>query len=142
MFGYYDDIDRTFQLFDTFRQELGRALEPGAATAGAAFPATNLYDAGHALVLTAEVPGLQDKDLQITLNQDVLTVAGQRKAEVPEGYSVHRQERAPFRFSRSYQLPVKVDPEKTSARLDGGVLEITLEKAPEVKPRQIVVRPK
>lgn len=141
MLGYYYDVDRTFQLLDAFRQELGRVLEPGVATDRATFPATNLRDTGQALVLTAEVPGLEDKDLHITLTEDVLTVAGERKADAPEGYSVHRQERAPFRFSRSYSLPVKVDPEKTSARLENGVLEVRLEKAPEVKPRQITVRP-
>lgn len=141
MFGYYDDFDRTYQLLDAFRHELGRALEPSRAVASGTFPATNLYDAGSALVLTAELPGVVEKELEITLTQDVLTVAGGRKLGVPEGYSVYRQERPPFRFSRSYTLPVKVDPEKTVARFENGVLEVTLEKAPEVKPRQIDVRP-
>jgi HSP20 family protein len=78
--------------------------------------------------------------VEITLTQDVLRLSGQRKVDAPEGYSVHRQERAPFRFSRSYALPAKVDPERVGAALRDGVLVITLEKAVEVKPRRIQVK--
>jgi HSP20 family protein len=70
----------------------------------------------------------------------VLTLSGARKTAVPEGHSAHRQERPSFEFSRSYALPAKVDADKTHATLKNGVLTITLEKAPEVKPRQITVR--
>jgi len=53
---------------------------------------------------------------------------------------VHRQERAPFKFSRSFTLPTKIDSDKTSAAMKDGVLTITLPKAPEAQPRQIVIR--
>lgn len=144
MYGYDREFDRAVRLMGQLRRRMDRVFEDFDGSYGyepsVEHPRTNLYDAGNALVLTAELPGLTDSDLAITLNQDVLTVSGERKADAPEGYASYRQERAPYKFSRSYALPAKVDPEKTSARLDNGVLTLVLEKAPEVKPRQITVK--
>lgn len=125
-------MDRLFEEYD------GRDEEDYAARA--AWPRINVFDAGANLVVKAEVPGLAEKDLQITVNQDVLTVTGERKVDKPEAYSVHRQERAPFKFSRSFTLPTKIDSEKTSAAMKDGLLTITLPKAPEAQPRQIAIR--
>jgi len=100
----------------------------------------NVLDAGANLVVTADVPGLGDKDLEVTFHDNVLTVSGERKAPAPEGYAVHRRERPELQFARSVALPVKIDVEKTSATVKDGVLTITLAKAPEVRPRQIAVR--
>jgi HSP20 family protein len=99
----------------------------------------HLFDTGKALLVKADLPGLSEKDLQISINQDVLTVTGERKAEALEGYTVHRKERQSARFSRSFTLPSKVDPEKTTAVLKNGVLTLTLFKATEAQPRQITV---
>ena len=65
---------------------------------------------------------------------------GERKPDAPQGAFVHRQERAPVKFSRSFALPCKVDPEKSGATLKNGVLTITLAKASEAQPRQIAVK--
>lgn len=143
MFGYTRDFDNAFDLLNQLRHRLDGVFDDFDDTSSLAtggYPHTNLYDTGGAFVLEADVPGLAENDFQLTLNQDVLTVTGKRKATAPEGYSVHRRERAAFEFSRSYALPTKVDPEKTQASLKDGVLTITLEKAPEMKPRQIAVR--
>ena len=148
MLGYSRDVERTFRLMDQLRRRMDRVLDDfdqNAESAGLRFsagnfPRTNLYDTGTALVLEADLPGLTEKDVNLTLNQDVLTLSGERKPDLPEGYGVHRRERLPLRFSRSYALPAKVDPEKTSAVMKDGVLTVTLEKAPEVKPKQISVR--
>ncbi|MBI3203555.1 MAG: Hsp20/alpha crystallin family protein [Polyangiaceae bacterium] len=144
MFGYRNDFDRTLAIMDQLRRRMDRVFDdvdrsgaPEPATGGV--PPVNFHDTGNALVLQADLPGVREADLDISLEKDVLTLAGQRKSDVPEGYAAYRQERAPFRFSRSFALPVKVDPEKTSAVLQDGVLTVTLEKAPEVKPRQIAV---
>ena len=83
---------------------------------------------------------MTEKDIQLSIHQDVLTLSGERKQEVPQGYFVHRQERAPLKFARSFTLPCKVDPEKSTATLKDGVLTITLPKAPEAQPRQISVK--
>ncbi|MCA9545836.1 MAG: Hsp20/alpha crystallin family protein, partial [Myxococcales bacterium] len=93
-----------------------------------------------ALTLRADLPGVADRDLELSLQEDVLTVTASREVAVPEGYEkVHAQERRPFKFTRSYSLPCRVDPEKVAARLENGVLEVRLHKAEAVQPRQITV---
>jgi HSP20 family protein len=145
MWGF-EDIDRTFLALDDFRRRMDRlfdgfdarwGLESG--TAGV-WPRSSLRDTGGELVLEAEVPGLSEKDLQLTLTQDTLTVAAERKVEVPEGYAVQRRERAAQKFSRSYALPTKVDVERAGAEVKNGRLVVTLPKAAEVRPRQIAVK--
>lgn len=145
MFGYRSDFDRTLAIMDQLRRRMDRAFDDVERT-GSPEPATgiiprvNFHDTGNAFVLQADVPGVGESDLNISLERDVLTLSGQRRSDAPEGYTPYRQERQPFRFSRSFALPSKVDPEKISARLKDGVLTVTLEKAAEVKPRQISVR--
>jgi HSP20 family protein len=108
---------------DDFRRRIDRLFEEferggyGVSATASQFPRTNLYDTDNAFVLFAEVPGLSDKDIQVNVHQDVLTLSGERKSDIPEGYSVHRQERVPLRFSRSFTLP----------------------KSPEARPRQIAI---
>ena len=92
------------------------------------------------MVLHAEVPGLADKDIKITMNQDVLTLEGERRVLAPEGYSVHRKERSSVRFARSFTMPCKVDVERVGATVRDGLLTITLPKTPESQPRRIAVR--
>jgi HSP20 family protein len=147
MLARWSDFGRGFGSVAELRRHMDRLFEEydghGAEeeyAARAAWPRINVFDAGANLVVKAEVPGLAEKDLQITVNQDVLTVAGERKVDKPETHSVHRQERAPFRFSRSFTLPSKIDSEKTSAVMKDGVLTITLSKVPEAQPRQIAIR--
>ena len=88
----------------------------------------------------AEVPGLAEKDIQLTIDGDVLTLSAERTVTPPAGYKVHRQERATLRFAKSFSLPVEIDAEKADAKLVDGVLTVTLPKAPKAQPRQIAVR--
>lgn len=135
------DINRTFAMMDELRSRMdhlyGDFTEPRAAPV---FPRISLFDTGSSLTLWVEVPGVAEKDIQLTINQDVLTLAGERKADAPEGYSVHRQERAPIKFSRSFTLPCRVNAENTSASLKNGVLTVTLPKAADAQPKQISVK--
>lgn len=150
MFARLTDFDPTFAAFDELRRrmesvfdDVSYAPRPFSARglhASAAFPRADLHDRGKSLVLVADVPGLSEADLKVHLDQDVLTVSGERKADGPEGYSVHRKERSSVRFSRSFTLPAKVDPEKAHASVKNGVLTVILEKAPDVQPRQIAVK--
>lgn len=142
----YGDFDHAFafSMFDQLRRQMDRAFDEfdrsSQSTTARNYPPSNLYDNGSAYVVTAEVPGLTEKELEITATQDVVTVAGERKNETPAGYSVHRSERPSVKFRRSYAMPARINPEKVSAQLVNGVLTLTLEKAAEVKPRQISVR--
>jgi len=143
------DINRTVNMLDELRRRMDRLWEDydGEDTDGQArfaaasgWPRVNLYDSGSSLLVQADVPGLSEKDLQISINQDVLSISGERKPEVLEGYSVHRQERAAFNFARSFSLPCPVDADKTTASIQNGVLTVTLAKAPEAQPRKITVQ--
>jgi HSP20 family protein len=97
-------------------------------------------DQGGAFVVRAELPGLSEKDLELTATATTLTLRGERKVEVPQGYSTHRSERTGYRFARTFELPSKVDSDRVEARLENGVLTVTLPKAPEAQPKQINVK--
>jgi HSP20 family protein len=150
MLTRWTEFDRSFTLLDEFQRRMNRLFsELGAGywpeqsfrTYGyGLWPAANLYDTGKDLMVKAELPGMSEKDIQITCNQDGLTISGERKVDVPEGYSVHRQEREQVKFSRSFSFPCKVDLEKATATMKNGMLSVTLPKAPEAQPRQITVK--
>jgi len=158
MLTRFSDIDRTFAVMDQLRRRMDRVFEEYEPARGrealranltdeaerlwgrGRWPRLSLSDTGESLLLKAEVPGLTEKDLHLSIQKDVLTMSGERKVDAPEGYLVHRQERAPIRFARSFTLPCKVDPEKSTATLKDGVLTVTLAKAPEAQPRQINVK--
>lgn len=135
------EMDRMFDNLDR-NWGFGRAWVPAQllSTTRSSWPRVTLHDAGSALMLRAEVPGLTEKELDISLEQSSLTIRGKRETDVPEGYSVHRQERGTLAFARSFTLPCRVDAEKVTATLKNGVLEMTLPKAAEEQPRQIRVR--
>jgi len=143
----FSDFDRSFSVFDELRRRMDRIWDDYDTDApdlgfqaSSSWPRVNVTDAGSALVFRADVPGIAEKDFHVTVTQDGLTLAGERKTTAPEGYSTQRQERPAAKFSRSWTLPYKVDAEKTSATLKDGVLTITLAKAAEAQPRQITVR--
>jgi HSP20 family protein len=141
MLGQWNDFEKTFATMDQLRRKMEQVwggLE--AASPAASWPRVTVYDAGANLVLTADLPGVRDGDLQITLTREVLTISGERRIEPPAGYSVHRQERLPLRFSRSFTLPCKVNADHIDAALKDGVLTVTMPKAPESQPRQIAVK--
>ena len=140
----WSDFDQSLAWMEAFRQQMDRVFEDFDTgldlRASRGFPRTNLYDAGTALVLRAEVPGLSEKDVSVTMNQDVLTISGERKNDAPEGYAAHRRERSPVRFTRSLAFPGKIDMERVKASVKDGVLTVRLEKAAESQPRQIAVK--
>jgi len=146
MWTQFGDFNRTFSVMDELRRRMDRVWDdfdtagPADGFASVAWPKINVYDSGQNLLLKADVPGISEQDLQLTLNADSLSISGERNLEVPQGYSAHRQERSALKFSRSVMLPCKVDAEHTTASVKDGVLTISLAKAPEAQPRQIAVR--
>ena len=126
----------------SLRRELDRLfgdLERAPSFAGLSTPALTFADTGEALTLRAELPGLSEKDVDISVTANVLTLKAARKVEAPEGYAVHRRERQGFSFTRSYELPARIDPEKVQATLKQGVLTLTLPKAAEAQPKRVSV---
>jgi HSP20 family protein len=104
-------------------------------------PAVDIYDKGNDVVIHAELPGMKKEDIDVHVENNVLTIRGkkERKEEVKEeGY--YRTERAYGTFSRSFSLPNTVDVKKIHAEYKEGVLTLKLPKAEEAKPRQIEVK--
>jgi HSP20 family protein len=148
MLSRLTDFDRTFGVLDQLRRQMDRAWDdldgggrtPAQASLNGVWPRFDVEDKGANLVVTAELPGMTEKDLDVALQDGVLSVRGERKAGVREGYTLLRRERLPLRFARSVVLPVKVDAERTSATVKDGILTITIAKAHEAQPRKITVR--
>jgi HSP20 family protein len=127
----------------TLRRELDRLfgdLERAPTFGAALAPQVTSEDAGDALKLRLEVPGLSEKDIDIDVTAKVLTIKAARKVEAPEGYTAHRRERQAFSFAQSYELPTRIDPEKVQASLKQGVLTLTLPKAAAVQPKRVTVQ--
>ena len=103
-------------------------------------PAMDLVETQDEFVLRADLPGLTENDVNIELEDNVLTISGERKAEHEarkEGY--YRVERASGSFSRSLTLPEGIDPEQVRAQFDNGVLEVRIPKPEERKPRKVTI---
>lgn len=123
------------------RRELERLFgELEGSTAQPVSSPVSFQDAGESFVFRADVPGLSEADLHINVSGNTLTLRGERKIDVPEGYSAHRRERSAYRFDKSYELPARVDADKATATLKHGVLTLTLPKVAEAQPRQIAVK--
>jgi len=107
---------------------------------GSFVPAVDVYEDGHSLTLKLEVPGLNEEDINVTLENNTLTVSGERKFEKEEKEeNFHRIERRYGSFTRTFRLPNTVDSEKVEAGYDKGVLKITLAKRAEAKPKTIKI---
>ncbi|HEV8117066.1 MAG TPA: Hsp20/alpha crystallin family protein [Thermoanaerobaculia bacterium] len=107
---------------------------------GAWIPPVDIVEEKDRMLLTAELPGFQEKDIQIQMEGGVLTIRGERKTEEEkEGRTFHRVERSYGQFVRSFTLPNNVDRENIKADFRNGLLEIELPKREEAKPRQIKI---
>ena len=104
-------------------------------------PAFEVKETNEAFVVKADVPGVQESDLDIAVHNNVLTVSGTRHAEErKEGDAFALYERQYGSFSRSFSLPDTADGERVEAKLDAGVLTLTIWKKAEAKPRKIALK--
>jgi HSP20 family protein len=103
-------------------------------------PAVDVYEDEKKVVLKLEVPGIEEKDLDVSVENHTLTVKGERKFEKEEKEeNFHRIERRYGSFYRAFSLPTTVDTENIAAKYDAGVLKLELTKKPEAQPKQIKV---
>jgi HSP20 family protein len=108
---------------------------------GAWYPAVDVRENQDTLEIQAEVPGVEPKDVTISVENGVLTIKGARQFEkATEGETYHRVERAYGSFERSFSLPTNVDPEKIKATYRQGVLHLVLPKREEAKPKSIAIK--
>ncbi len=107
---------------------------------GSFVPAVDIYEDAQALVLKLEVPGVKPEDIDIRVENQSLVVKGERRFEAEEkAENFHRIERRFGSFARSFTLPQTVDTESISAGYDAGVLNISIAKKPEAKPKQVKI---
>lgn len=140
-----------FRYLITLREKMNRLFEDAVTSRGEEkdlisstwSPAVDIYENENELVLTAEVPGLQEKDVEIKIEDNTLSVRGERKFEKEtkeENY--HRIERSYGTFFRSFTLPNYIDQDKIQAEHENGVLKITMPKRTELKPRKVkIIKP-
>lgn len=135
-----DRVSRLFdESFSDFLAPVGTGSE-GLAQRGWV-PPVDIRETDNELMLHVEIPGMRKEDVNITLENNVLTIGGERKFEKDtkkENY--HRLERAYGKFSRSFSLPANVRTDSVDASFSDGVLTVTLPKADEAKPRKIEIR--
>ena len=126
------------RLFNTFFETSSPAN--GGSTLRRWIPAMDLVETEDDFVLRADLPGLTDEDVKVEVEDNILTISGERKAEHEErkeGY--YRVERASGSFSRSLTLPEGVDAGAVKANFDNGVLEVRVPKPEERKPRKVSI---
>jgi HSP20 family protein len=122
-----------------FRETQGNSQEESLTSSSFA-PAVDVYEDEHNVTLKIEVPGIDEKDIDVRIENNTLTVHGERKIEKEEKEENYRRvERQYGSFTRTFNLPPTVDAERVQADYDKGVLRITLPKKAEAKPKQIKV---
>ena len=126
--------------FNTLFENFSEASAKDQLATGTFIPPVDIYEDEHNLVLKLEIPGMNEEDLNVSLENNTLTVTGERKFEKEEKEeNFHRIERRYGSFTRTFRLPNTVDGEKVEAGYDKGVLKVTLGKRAEAKPKQIKV---
>ncbi len=122
-----------------FRDSFGEGREESLTTSSFA-PPVDVYEDEHNVTLKIEVPGIEEKDIDVRIENNTLTVHGERKFEKEEKEENYRRvERQYGSFTRSFTLPNTVDTDRVAADYNKGVLKITLAKKAEAKPKQIKV---
>jgi HSP20 family protein len=112
-------------------------LVQSAAAPRTAFPAINVYAQQDGIVITAELPGVKQDSLEITVHRDTVTLRGERQDEPEGARAFHRRERGRGSFGRTFGLPFQVDPDQVAAKLSDGVLTLTLQRPEHDKPKRI-----
>jgi HSP20 family protein len=141
-FSPFAAIDEGDGLNSLFRRMFN---EPGVAGSMLWSPSVEVADTAEAMILTAELPGLSERDITLTLENNLLTIAGEKKSEREVKKEDERYlltERFYGNFQRSFTLPATVDVDKIAATFDKGVLTVTLPKTPQAKGRVIEVSAK
>lgn len=138
----WTDFDRFGSFIDPWRsfERLNRATD-GLRPATAEFPAVNVWTDGETAFLTAELPGIEPKAVDISVMGKSVTLRASREGEeAKEGESYHRRERWFGQFTRTVDLPYTIEAGKVEAKFNRGVLHLTLPRAEEEKPKKISIK--
>jgi HSP20 family protein len=127
-------------LDDAFSTWPFQSQENGALTSSW-IPACDVFEDQDAVKIVAEVPGVGPEDVKISLENNLLTIRGEKRQQAEEKTErVHRYERTYGSFERAFSLPTTVDPEKIAASYANGILTVTIPKAERARPREIPVK--
>jgi len=129
---------------EDMQRGLSRILDDtsfGTTETGQWAPAVDIRETDDALLVQAELPGIDKKDVKLEVKDSVLTISGERSyAKDVKEENVHRIERSYGRFVRSFSLPSNVDTDRVDASMKNGILEIRLPKKESAKPKAITVK--
>jgi HSP20 family protein len=131
LFGLHREIDR---LFDEFAQGIGPNGQQNIV------PNIEISETDKAIEVSAEMPGLERKDVEISIEDDALTIRGEKKIEEKKDKNVQHSERSYGVFLRVLQLPPGIDPSSVQATMSNGVLKITIPKPAKSEPKKIEVK--
>ena len=140
-----------FKEMDSFTREMdqmfrnigfGRLLEPALVPVLGArnYPRINLRETEDSYIVETQLPGVDPKELEMTILKGTLTLSGERKNPEQEAGSWHRRERNTGKFMRAIDIPAEIDLEKVQAEYQTGLLTVTLPKAESVRPKRIEIK--
>ncbi len=133
--------DRMSRLFDEMWGRPTRRLAEEDFLTGAWVPAVDILEDKDGLQVTAELPGVDPKNVEVTVENGILTIRGERNFEkATEGETYHRVERVYGNFERSFSLPNTVDADKIEARYKNGLLHLRMPKREEAKPKPVKIQ--
>ena len=131
------DLFSSLQDMQRLQQQLSRLMSVETTEE---FPSINVWTSEKGAIARTEIPGIDPSDIEISFVNDTLTIKGSRNPEIlQDNQTCHRQERGHGQFTRSLQLPFRVETDEVQARFSNGVLEITLPRAKADQPRKIGV---
>lgn len=134
-------LDRLAEM-ERLHREFSRILGPGGGVVAPEFPPTNVWTSEHDAIVTAEVPGVDPSDIDISVVNETITLRGIRKPdEVKNGAQYHRRERGYGQFTRTIGLPFRIDADRVQAKFCKGILQVRLPRTEQDKPRKITVKP-
>jgi HSP20 family protein len=122
------------------QQEMNRLFSGAGQSASIDYPAINLWEKDGAAVVTAELPGMNIENIDISVTDNVLTISGTREEqEIKDGENYLRQERIPGSFQRSVQLPFRIEAKEVDAKYEKGILVVTLPRLKQDLPKKIKI---
>ncbi|HMQ53633.1 MAG TPA: Hsp20/alpha crystallin family protein [Anaerolineae bacterium] len=143
-FGLYASAS-PWREIERMQREMNRLFDEtalgGRTRVAPSYPAINVWTNEDGAVITAELPGVNPEDIEISVVGETLKLTGSRQPEdLPEGARYHRRERGHGKFTRTFQLPFMVESDKVEAVFEKGVLHISAPRAEAEKPRKITVK--
>lgn len=133
------DVAKTLEEVDRAFDRIGRPLGLRSVPRGT-FPPINVYEQDEAVVVTAEIPGVEPDGLELTVLGDSVALKGQRQEEAPDANRMYRRERATGPFARTVTLSTSIDPDSVRAEYRDGILRVRMVKAEQAKAKKIEIK--